>query len=251
MPIVPPGRHTRTSSRATAWWSPAKIAPNEDVTTSNSPSPNGSASASASTQSSSTPRAQASARPAAKFSGVRSEATTRAPAAAARSATFPLPAATSSTRCPGPIAAGRDELGPEPPHGGLGEAVVVAHRPRGAGACLVLGEPARRRRVDVGEGRGRSQGTEAGALAHAATVRSRACSRLRPNGPSSPGQMRSAQPAADRVRGRGRPRRQPELAQQVGDVAVHRVLADHQPLGDLAVGQALGEQAPARRARAG
>ena len=36
IPIVPPGRHTRSSSSATAAWSGAKIAPNEEVTTSNS-----------------------------------------------------------------------------------------------------------------------------------------------------------------------------------------------------------------------
>ena len=52
IPILPPGRHTRSISSATAWWSGAKIAPKEEVTTSNSPSPKGSASASASTHSS-------------------------------------------------------------------------------------------------------------------------------------------------------------------------------------------------------
>ena len=100
-PIVPPGRHTRTSSSATAWWSGAKIAPAEEVTTSNSPSRNGSASASACTHSSSTPHAAASRRPASNCAGSRSEATTIAPSCAARIATLPVPAATSSTRWPG------------------------------------------------------------------------------------------------------------------------------------------------------
>jgi hypothetical protein len=99
-PIVPPGRHTRTSSEAARSWSGANIAPIDEVTTSNSPSANGSASASASTHSSSSPRPAASRRPASSSEGVRSEATTCAPAAAAASATLPAPAATSSTRWP-------------------------------------------------------------------------------------------------------------------------------------------------------
>ena len=112
MPIVPPGRQTRTSSSATVWWSGAKIAPSAEVTASNSPSPNGSACASACTHSSSTPCAAASRRPAAKCSGVMSLATTLAPASAARIATLPVPAATSSTRWPGPIAQASTTTGP-------------------------------------------------------------------------------------------------------------------------------------------
>ncbi len=108
--IVPPGRQTRCSSRATACWSAAKIAPNAEVTTSNSPSANGSASASASTHS--TDRPPAARRPASRLSGVRSEATTSAPASAARSATLPVPAATSSTRMPGRTPAASISTGP-------------------------------------------------------------------------------------------------------------------------------------------
>jgi hypothetical protein len=104
IPIVPPGRQTRSSSAAVARWSGAKIAPNADVTPSNSASPNGSACASATTRSSSAPAAAASTRPAVKCSGVMSLATTSAPACAARIATFLVPHATSSTRRPGPIA---------------------------------------------------------------------------------------------------------------------------------------------------
>ena len=51
------------------------------------------------------------------------------------------------------------------------------------------------------------------------------------------------QAGANRVGGRGRPRGELELAQDVGDVAVNGVLAHHQPLGDLPVREALGEQA--------
>ncbi len=54
----------------------------------------------------------ASRRPASKFSGVRSEATTSAPASAARIATFPVPAATSSTRWPAPIPQASTSTGP-------------------------------------------------------------------------------------------------------------------------------------------
>ena len=49
-PIVPPGRQTRTSSSAAAWWCGANITPIEEMTTSNAPSSNGRCSASASTQ---------------------------------------------------------------------------------------------------------------------------------------------------------------------------------------------------------
>ena len=51
-PIVPPGRHTRTSSSAASWWWGANITPIDDMTTSNDSSSNGRCSASASTQSS-------------------------------------------------------------------------------------------------------------------------------------------------------------------------------------------------------
>ena len=112
IPIVPPGRHTRTSSSATAAWSGAKIAPNDEVTASNSPSAKGSSCASACTHSSSTPRSLASRLPAAKCSGVMSLATTVAPASAARIATLPVPAATSSTRWPGPIPQASTTTGP-------------------------------------------------------------------------------------------------------------------------------------------
>ena len=64
IPIVPPGRQTRTSSSAAAWWCGANIAPTQDMTTSKLLSANGNASASASTQSSSTPRSAAIRRPA-------------------------------------------------------------------------------------------------------------------------------------------------------------------------------------------
>ena len=79
IPMVPPGRHTRISSSAVAWWRGANIAPTQDSTTSNSPVPKGSASASASTQSSSTPATAASRRPLSNSSGVRSDAVTTAP----------------------------------------------------------------------------------------------------------------------------------------------------------------------------
>ena len=48
IPIVPPGRQTRSISSATARWSGAHIAPTDEITASNSPSAKGSASASAS-----------------------------------------------------------------------------------------------------------------------------------------------------------------------------------------------------------
>ena len=79
IPMVPPGRHTRTSSSAVRWWSGANIAPTQDSTTSNASASNGSASASASTHSSSTPAAAAARRPASNSSGVRSEAMTVGP----------------------------------------------------------------------------------------------------------------------------------------------------------------------------
>ena len=47
IPIVPPGRQTRTSSSATSWWWGANIAPIDDMTTSNDSSSNGRFSASA------------------------------------------------------------------------------------------------------------------------------------------------------------------------------------------------------------
>ena len=76
IPIVPPGRVTRISSRATARWSGAKIAPAALVTTSNAPSANGRSCASASTHSISSPRASASRRPSSSCSGVMSHAVT-------------------------------------------------------------------------------------------------------------------------------------------------------------------------------
>jgi hypothetical protein len=54
IPMVPPGRHTRTSSSAVAWWCGANIAPTHDITTSKLLSAKGNACASASTHSRST-----------------------------------------------------------------------------------------------------------------------------------------------------------------------------------------------------
>ena len=111
-PMVPPGRQTRTSSSATAWWWGANIAPIEDMTTSNEASSNGRCSASASTQSSSRPSRSATSRPASSSSGVRSLAVTSAPRSAARIAALPVPAATSSTRWPASTPAASTSRGP-------------------------------------------------------------------------------------------------------------------------------------------
>ena len=101
--IVPPGRHTRTSSSAATWWYGANITPIADITTSNEASANGRLSASATTQSSSSPAASARRRPSSSSSGVRSLAVTFAPRAAAGMAALPVPAATSRTRVPSAI----------------------------------------------------------------------------------------------------------------------------------------------------
>jgi hypothetical protein len=45
-PILPPGRHTRTSTSAAAWWYGANITPIEDITTSKDSDSNGRCSAS-------------------------------------------------------------------------------------------------------------------------------------------------------------------------------------------------------------
>ena len=55
-PMVPPGRHTRISSSALAWWNGANMTPRQDMTVSNSPSANGRSSASACRHSSVVPR---------------------------------------------------------------------------------------------------------------------------------------------------------------------------------------------------
>ena len=112
IPMVPPGRHTRTNSSAVAWWCGANIAPTQDITTSKLLSANGIASASASTHSSSTPRSAAIRRPASNSSGVRSLAVTIAPAAAAGMAALPEPAATSRTRSPALTPQARTSSGP-------------------------------------------------------------------------------------------------------------------------------------------
>ncbi len=105
-PIVPPGRQTRTSSRAAAAWSGANMCPNVDVTTSKLCSSNGSSAASPTTHSMSTPAWDARLRPAANHASVRSQATTSAPRTAAGIATAPpLPAPTSSSRTPDPMPA--------------------------------------------------------------------------------------------------------------------------------------------------
>ena len=111
--MVPPGRHTRTSSSAVAWWCGANIAPTQDITTSKLSSANGSASASASTHSSSTPRSAAIRRPASKSSGVRSLAVTIAPAAAAGMAALPEPGGDVEDAVAGLNPACTDELGTE------------------------------------------------------------------------------------------------------------------------------------------
>ena len=59
---MPPGRQTRASSSAAAWWCGANITPIEDITMSKDSSSNGRFSASAVTQSSSTPASCARAR---------------------------------------------------------------------------------------------------------------------------------------------------------------------------------------------
>ena len=100
--MVPPGRHTLTSSSAVAWWSGANIAPIADITTSYDASANGSAIASAVRHSMSSPRSRARRFPISSSSGVRSVAVTLAPMAAAGMLAAPVPAATSSTRSPAP-----------------------------------------------------------------------------------------------------------------------------------------------------
>src|SRR3954454_5411230 len=72
--IVPPGRVTRTSSSATAWWFQANIAPNDESTVSNDASANGSAAASASPHSSAAPRAVAPPPPRCAARGERARA---------------------------------------------------------------------------------------------------------------------------------------------------------------------------------
>jgi hypothetical protein len=112
IPIVPPGRQTRSSSSAVSWWCGANIAPTHDVTTSNSPVSNGRASASASTHWRVMPASAAIRLPVSNGSGVRSDATTSAPASAAGIAAFPVPAATSSTYWPGSIPHAATSVGP-------------------------------------------------------------------------------------------------------------------------------------------
>ena len=138
IPMVPPGRHTRTSSSAVAWCRGANIAPTQDSTTSNPSAGKGSASTSASTHSSSTPAAAACLRPTSNSSGVRSEA---------------IDARTQPARGDGGVAgagadvehplAGRDrarrrELRPERRDQLGGHGRVVAGRPHGAVAGLEL-----------------------------------------------------------------------------------------------------------------
>jgi len=111
-PMVPPGRHTRTSSSALSWWCGANITPTQDSTVSNSSSGKGRASASAWRHSSSTPCRAAYWRPVSSRSGVRSLATTLAPARAAGIAALPEPAATSSTRSPEVTPQASTRIGP-------------------------------------------------------------------------------------------------------------------------------------------
>ena len=111
-PIRPPGRQTRTSSSAVAWWNGANIAPTTEITASNDASPYGSASASPTSHARSTPAAAASCRPVSSSSGVRSEATTDAPVCAAGIDALPDPAATSRTWSPGPIPVASTATGP-------------------------------------------------------------------------------------------------------------------------------------------
>ncbi len=128
-PIVPPGRVTRSSSSAVAWWCGANITPTHESTRSKAASAKGSASASASRHSSSTPSFLASRRPVSSRSGVRSLATTCAPRWAAGIAALPEPAATSRTRSPGPTPDASTRIGPRLGMNSLGDVRVVAHRP--------------------------------------------------------------------------------------------------------------------------
>ena len=110
--IVPPGRQTRSSSRAAARWSGANITPNADVTTSKRAVGERQRLGVGLDPVELDPARVGRGAPAARFSGVRSEATTSAPASAARTATLPVPAATSSTRMPGPMPAASTTTGP-------------------------------------------------------------------------------------------------------------------------------------------
>ena len=113
IPIVPPGRHTRTSSSATSWWCGANIAPIDDITTSNDPSSNGRLlGVGLDPLELERPAASARRRPASSSSGVRSLAVTFAPRSAAGIDALPVPAATSRTRMPGPMPHASTSRGP-------------------------------------------------------------------------------------------------------------------------------------------
>ena len=117
------------------------------------------------------------------------------------------------------------ELGAELPDEVGGEAVVVAERPHRA-----------RGRLEVDK------------LGHGVTVSGAAARAHRPGGPSWPPapmarRGQSIEPGPGGARRGRRARGEIELAQDVGDVPVDRVLAEHQPLGDLRIRQPVGEQA--------
>ena len=100
-PSRPPGRQTRPSSRATAQWSEAKMAPTAELTASKLAVAYGSAWQSPTSKAIRTPCTADSRRAVRIMPGARSWAVTVAPRAAASSATRPVPVATSSQRSPG------------------------------------------------------------------------------------------------------------------------------------------------------
>ena len=171
IPIVPPGRQTRTSSSATACWSGRKdraergrddvelaVSERERLGVRLDPVEIDAGGLG--------PRV----RPASRLSGVRSDATTSAPVSAARIATVPVPAATSSTRWPAADPARLDEEAGRGPHRLLREAVVVAERPHGAG--LGLGAVVRGHGLDPRQRcRLHHQRIGCGSAFHVATVR--------------------------------------------------------------------------------
>ena len=177
-------------------------------------------------------------------------------------ATLPVPQATSRTRWPAVMPRGLDQARPESPDGLGREPVVVAGGPHRARRGLDLGRGHRgspvwsrtggRELVDPRERR--SLGDEphrCGQVPHVLAPYARGAAPTSP-GPAiftggRDGQVwlrdgRFEQAVAHGVCRRGGPRREAELAQDVGHVAVHGVLADDQPPGDLAIRQPGREQ---------
>jgi hypothetical protein len=223
IPIVPPGRHTRRSSSATAWWSAAQIAPTHDVTTSNSASPKrerlGVALHPVERD------AEAAGLGAAGLEVLRRQV--RGGHARAGRGGAQRRVARAGCDVEHTLArvdpARRHELGPELPDQLGRKAVVVAERPHRPHGGLALA---------VRDG-----------LGHAGHRTLEPVPPHRPNRPS-PRLARSGYPAARAAWAAAALReRRPSLRQDVGHVPVHGVLAEHETRGHLAVREPLGEQA--------